>query len=256
MATLRPEPESPIGDDTHAHAGWGVLFLNHQSFFARDAPVRSPSSALEVDMEGYQDYFPDSADMYIGDPTFEKGQHSLCSDLPCPILALTAFDLFLFQPSSDGTAQNHRPVRALYNALDNDFTMFLGLPVLWNHFCRRICMYASIPSLGVVVVATQAGRVGIVSLSNLPLAQSFAFKVDPYLPTAAQESGSARPEAHLHGIAVGPMQGTEDMPDDMKRWRLMLTYQDHTVLSYEIWRSLTDNTPREVNYINLRHVMI
>lgn len=40
-----------------------------------------------------------------------------------------------------------------------------------------------------------------------------------------------RPFAPLHGIATGPVQGA-----DHKRWRLMMMYQDHSILSYELCR--------------------
>lgn len=39
----------------------------------------------------------------------------------------------------------------------------------------------------------------------------------------------------LVGLSVGPMQGTMHLPDDQKRWRMMLMYSDHSVWSYEIW---------------------
>ena len=39
----------------------------------------------------------------------------------------------------------------------------------------------------------------------------------------------------LLGIAASPVQGKSTAVRGV-RWRLMLTYYDHSVLSYELWR--------------------
>jgi hypothetical protein len=116
-------------------------------------------------------------------------------------------------------------------------------------------MYAQLPSLGVVIVATQKGRVAILSLtqtltqvpdyasaqnkqySRPPLKRRiYAMRVDHVLPLASQEEAGHRPKAGIHGIAVGPVQGTEHLADELKRWRLIVHYQNHAMLSYEIGR--------------------
>lgn len=114
-------------------------------------------------------------------------------------------------------------------------------------------MSAQIPSLGVVVLATQKGRVAIMTLtqleteapdavadSGMALRRVFAFRVDHILPFASQEAAGHRPIAPLHGIAVGPVQGTEGLSEELKRWRLLVMYQDQSVLSYEIGRARGD----------------
>ncbi len=81
------------------------------------------------------------------------------------------------------------------------------------------------------------------------------FRVDWLLPLKSQEDKGQRPESPLLGMAVGPIQGREMTPADeevgsggggagekwravesSRRYRLMMVYYDHTVLSYEIWR--------------------
>jgi hypothetical protein len=59
------------------------------------------------------------------------------------------------------------------------------------------------------------------------------------------------PHARLIGVAVGPMQGTFDNTIERedgdgpqcRRWRLMMYYTDHTVLSYEISRQRATESP-------------
>lgn len=121
-----------------------------------------------------------------------------------------------------------------------------------NNF-ERCNMSAQIPSLGVVIMATQKGRAAIMTLTQLdteapdPSAASgmaqrrvYAFRVDRILPFASQEAAGHRPVAPLHGVAVGPVQGTERLPLEQKRWRVMLMYQDQSVLSYEVGRARED----------------
>lgn len=78
------------------------------------------------------------------------------------------------------------------------------------------------------------------------------FRVDWLLPLKSQEEKGQRPESPLLGMAVGPIQGREMSPGDeeigggagekwravesSRRYRLVMVYYDHTVLSYEIWR--------------------
>ena len=118
----------------------------------------------------------------------------------------------------------------------------------------RLNMNAYMPSIGVVVLASQKGRALVLALTKVPPSTArgvpemqdgqastlyktnYAMRVESVLPFASQEQENQRPFAPLHGIAAGPMQGTENAPDHRKRWRLMLMYQDHSVLSYEIRR--------------------
>lgn len=133
-------------------------------------------------------------------------------------------------------------------------------------------MHAYIPSLGVVVVGSQDGRVAILSLVCFPhdvdisilrnpsqqqrsikeTKMVYAFTLEHILPWPLQEKRGYRPHMPLHGLAVGPVQGTEDLPDEMKRWRLLVMYQDHSVLSYEIGKK----TGAGESGVDVRDVMI
>lgn len=88
----------------------------------------------------------------------------------------------------------------------------------------------------------------------------FGFRLDHLLPFERQigELGLGEAGNRLVGIAVGPVQGMLDQPEGAemgertrspgaRRWRLMMTYDNHTVLSYELGkyreREDTDDAP-------------
>ena len=60
----------------------------------------------------------------------------------------------------------------------------------------------------------------------------FTFKLAHRIPLEEQERGGKRPPFPLIGIAVGPVQGST------RRWRIILTYLDGSILSYEICRGI------------------
>jgi hypothetical protein len=119
----------------------------------------------------------------------------------------------------------------------------------WGFF-DRISLSTVIPELGVVIVATPKGRAAILSLcqseavelakearnSNEPI---YYFRLEWLLPFKSQEERGERPlESFLVGLAAGPIQGMLRPPVEgvARRWRIMLTFRDHTVLNYEISR--------------------
>jgi hypothetical protein len=120
---------------------------------------------------------------------------------------------------------------------------------------ERMNMHAYIPAIGVVVLASQKGRAVVLSLTKLPQVEcspppqgrfsfsdkktTYAMRLESILPLASQERQNKRPFAPLAGIASSPLQGTEHLPAEKKRWRLMMMYMDNSVLSYEIRRTRT-----------------
>ena len=179
-----------------------------------------------------------------------QGPSSLCADLPCPIFQAAVTSTYLFQPSQNGNAEGHTPIITVREPFEQDYHARLGAHTPYFERCN---MHAQIPDLGVMLLATQKGRVAILSLTQLtteapdPTAPSevsrkrvYGYRIDHILPFASQEAAGFRPPCPLAGVAVGPMQGTESAPDELKRWRLMIMYQDHSVLSYEIARPAGD----------------
>lgn len=74
-------------------------------------------------------------------------------------------------------------------------------------------MVKYIPELGIVVAASQKGRVAIITLT-WQKEISFAFRLDWIVPFHTQEQKDERPESPLLGIAVSPMAGSE-IPQDV-----------------------------------------
>lgn len=162
----------------------------------------------------------------------------------CPVIHTSQIDIRLLRnPMEDPSVVLEKPL------LQN-----LPPSLEWLDRYGRLNMLAQIPELGIVVVATQAGRVALLTLTRMAPSKSLAFRLDTILPFHSQEILGRRPDLPLLGIAVGPIQGRElmlgsrerDSPDSdardeswrsvesSRRYRLMLTYYDHTILSYEL----------------------
>ena len=105
------------------------------------------------------------------------------------------------------------------------------------HF-ERLILHVLIVELGLVIVGSQVGRVALLSLTRPEDGFSHhgpvtMFRVDRILPTKKHENENMRPPVPLLGIAASPMQGQSE---EKKRWRLILQYYDHSILSYELSR--------------------
>lgn len=126
---------------------------------------------------------------------------------------------------------------------------------------ERLNMVAQIPELGVIVVGNQAGRVGVLTATRWQASQQSGYRIEYILPFKSQEEEGLRPQRSLMGMAVGPLQGHAHWPDpgnvrgtspkgeatgrpiswgSSRRFRLLVLYSDHTVLSYEISRQSED----------------
>ena len=115
-------------------------------------------------------------------------------------------------------------------------------------------MIHQIPSLGIVAIASQIGRVALLTMTKVKkhidgMPSLLGFRVEHILPFKSQEDRGERPEVPLLGMAIGPLQGHGienhapgvDGPSAVEdetetRFRLLLIYCDHTVLSYAIGR--------------------
>ena len=106
-------------------------------------------------------------------------------------------------------------------------------------------MIAQVPELGIVVIGNQVGRVGILTMTRWEAQKQSGYKIECILPFNSEEAKGLRPRKPLMGMAVSPIQGQESaLPQSSprmgarppRRFRLLMTYCDHTILSYEISR--------------------
>ncbi|CAA9963656.1 CRT10 domain containing protein [Pyrenophora teres f. maculata] len=174
-----------------------------------------------------------------------------------PFLILTKEEIFLFQ-SPQVTKGQSRPERVV--------TMRRPLhPGEWS--CDvvpedRHCYFAQIPELGVFLVGSPIGRVGVFSLywtKNEGNPQPrYGFKLEYLLPFRENNENMVVGvclESRLAGVAVAPIQGMFDQPTSLeaedqeeqvpqpRRWRVLLHYTDSTVLSFELSKRKTSEAP-------------
>ncbi|KAL9085514.1 MAG: hypothetical protein Q9165_007559 [Trypethelium subeluteriae] len=74
----------------------------------------------------------------------------------------------------------------------------------------------------------QEGQALAVQLRNHEI---YTFRLAHTIPLEEQEQSRERPPMPLAGMAVGPIQGST------QRWRILLTYLDGTILTYELCRA-------------------
>ena len=77
-----------------------------------------------------------------------------------------------------------------------------------SHLARLI-MVQQIPELGLVIIASQLGRVAVCSLTRNVTTNTCGLRVDWILPTRTQERTKVRPYLPLLGIATSPIQGRQ-----------------------------------------------
>lgn len=248
----------------------------HENEESHDAGLLTSSEPIEAPELEEDDYDSDT----VSSPEEDTNHHrsklevfagydkSMCPNLPCPIFYGAKDHMFLLQPSTGhGTSDDHFPIMMLGDHWDaytpaelapvdrrqSDFRIFFHDP----EDLARGSLTAQIPALGVLLVGNQSGRVTVYSgfrtrttvdlrFDRKPNGQGkehkwvHGLRLEAMLPYAAQEAAGLRPRCMLYGMAVAPMQGSSDLPDDQKRWRLIMMYIDRTVMSYEIKRRAED----------------
>ncbi|KAK1987955.1 hypothetical protein LZ30DRAFT_777241 [Colletotrichum cereale] len=149
---------------------------------------------------------------------------------------------------------------------DDGAAVFCKDPISWNYpphpllqHAERLNMIVHVPELSLVAIGSAIGRVILLtptrSRYEIPgdgFRLKQGFRIDWVLPTRSDEMAGRRPPRGLYGIAVGPVQEggaagcllrSDDAPAPSpasRRYRLMLHYRDHSILSYEISRDEKD----------------
>jgi len=113
-----------------------------------------------------------------------------------------------------------------------------------GHF-ERLCFLIPIPELSLLIAGSQAGRAALITLTRPEIPSSNGpvvnFRLDRILPCRKEEEEGLRPNLLLYGLAVAPLQASSERAGRGRRWRLILHYYDHTILSYELSRDVETN---------------
>lgn len=180
--------------------------------------------------------------------------------LPFNIFHCERFDLHLLTEIQYGRGSTTCNTIKCQQALRQD------IPQMSSY--DRLKMLIQIPELGVVAIATQAGRVALLTMTSTGGAgvTKYGFRIEWFLPVKSQEVRLRRPDYSLLGMAVGPLQGFEAASPSSnnfnspgrrnssgkgpingvkgsRRFRLILFYCDHSIFTYEIWRDAEDTKP-------------
>ncbi|CCC10403.1 unnamed protein product [Sordaria macrospora k-hell] len=165
------------------------------------------------------------------------------------ILLTSSTDVCLIHMDPKGTPVLCKEILPLHNHLNRHPSPY----DLHRNISLRIGMLLHVPELNLVVLGSLCGRVALLRLTKT--AKLFygapvrrGFRVEAVLPRWLEEHKRMRPWCTLHGIAISPMpgprtdgislhgQGDESQGPAWKKWRLVLHYLDHTILTYIITR--------------------
>ncbi|TRX97923.1 hypothetical protein FHL15_001133 [Xylaria flabelliformis] len=112
------------------------------------------------------------------------------------------------------------------------------------HFpIERLANLLHVPELSLVVAGSLCGRVVLITLTR-PTSPHYSFKrgfrIEAILPKRIDEDNHLRPICPLLGVAIGPIPsaGLHGRLLGERRYRLMLHYYDHRILSYEVYRNM------------------
>ncbi|KAK3496865.1 uncharacterized protein B0T23DRAFT_426042 [Neurospora hispaniola] len=169
------------------------------------------------------------------------------------ILLTSSTDVCLLHMDPQGTPVLCRQVLPYHNHLNRHQSPY----DLHRDYSQRIGMLLHVPELNLVVLGSLCGRVALVRLTKT--AKLFygapvrrGFRVEMVLPRRSEEDKRMRPWCTLHGIAISPMpdpktdgislhkEGDEGQEPALKKWRLVLHYLDHTILTYIIMKTKDD----------------
>lgn len=121
----------------------------------------------------------------------------------------------------------------------------------------RLNMVVHVPELSLVVVGSPVGRVLLLTPTRLAGKQAhdvgfwhYGFRVEWILPRASEEIEPKETRRPLHGLAIGPVQedwkfqkhqGQVDKATMPRRYRLMLHFRNHDIMTFEITRAEQTN---------------
>lgn len=231
----------PVADQTNEQTTQGNEKLKNDLFglltlvsAAAGEDLKNPVHGLKKDINRFSD------------TTHAKTCPSFV-DLPFNLLQTDERDIHLFRDIRFDADLKRRPPDSSHSQVLCQQALNQRMPPGYNYLSQmeRLNMIAQIPELGVVVIGNQVGRVGILTMTRWEAQKQSGYKIECILPFCSEEAKGMRPRRPLMGMAVGPIQGQETaLPHESprmgaqppRRFRLLMTYCDHTILSYEISR--------------------
>lgn len=166
-----------------------------------------------------------------------------------PLLLVNPHAVHLLQSTDVSLHDGDDPVIYISDPLEQHCRPDLALQL---STIDRMNLVTQIPELGIVLVGSAKGRVAVLSLHRLgeevysfsdndyARPYTYTMKLEAILPLSEQEEEGERPMNALAGVAAAPIPGQGEDQIHGKRWRVVLTYRDHTVLSYELRRDPED----------------
>ncbi|KAF2736808.1 hypothetical protein EJ04DRAFT_575030 [Polyplosphaeria fusca] len=178
-----------------------------------------------------------------------------------PALIVTKQDVYMLQPHTLSDPSPPTPDHPTI-ALQLPHLALGAEPFAPPH--DRLCYSTQIPELGIALVASPAGKLAVLDLTALVRKESeepeekivYGFKLATVLPEKeVEQRWGFLAYVRLVGVAVGPVQGMLDGEWDawsgrMRRWRVLMMYQDHSVVCYELSRR------REKGGVNLEALVV
>lgn len=216
----------------------------HSSWEPRDNFINDEGTLIETALDYVEQRFLLDRDY---EESLPENQHFRFPDyrrhnMPCPIFVASKRDTCMIPPRS--LSKQFEPIVGYCDALSQNVVMHQSeddLPWFHNRTSMdRLSLNVFIPELGVVITGTPKGRVAVYTLCQSPDGKDgkpvYFHRLDWILPFKSQEDAGHRPLSILIGIAAGPVQGQLGPWDGVKdrKWRLMLHYKNHTILSYQL----------------------
>lgn len=210
-------------------------------------PVAKPYCSIERSSHDVRHY-PQIRHCKLESDTLQPGGRGLED----PFMILTKEDIFLVQ----------RPFGASKHIMSMQRPLHLGewAPSLAPH--DRHCFFSHIAELGVFIIGSPIGRAAVFSLywtkdEGNPH-RRYGFKLEYLLPFKAENENEITgvPAERLVGVAVSPIQGMFDTSEETarsvnteqdvhqpRRWRVLMYYMNHTVLSFELSKPREEQSP-------------
>ena len=138
-------------------------------------------------------------------PTPSKRQYHELKDSYIRMPSITALQCSQFHVRLVNIPKARSPHLFCANILGQDLPE--GMERTHFSHLARLSMMQQIPELGIVIIASQLGRVAVCTLTKSMSNGLLGMRVDWILPTQRQETAGMRPMVPLLGVAAAPVQG-------------------------------------------------